>query len=89
MAKGVLGSPCGEQPVLTLDRAAVALVDANICAARSNDSVFIRRVDNMRYYEEWHLVTYNANEFGCWADFDPYKGTWHYTGTIPQLAGCK
>jgi len=88
-AKVVVGNPCGEQPPLTLDRVAIALVTANVCAARSADSVFVRRFDNMAYFEEWHLVTYNANEFGCWADFEPYKGSWHYTGTIPQLAGCK
>jgi hypothetical protein len=87
-AKAVIGNPCGEQPILTLDRVAVALVAANVCAARSTDSVFLRRPDDRTYFEEWHLVTYSANEFGCWADFEPYKGAWRYAGTIPQLASC-
>lgn len=87
-AKAAVGEQCGRVDssgslhggsLLTLDDLGKQLRLSGHCAARSTDSVFIKRPDGK--YEEYHSVTFAT---GCWSQ-DPAqqpKNTWTYLGAV-------
>ena len=71
-AEAFIGSVCGQEPEVSLDKLANEMRTAGRCAGRVDDSVFVERSD--KKWDQMKAVDFVS---GCWwGDF--YAGSWNY-----------